>query len=92
MSRCCPEFRKPRSRGLTAEDIESVKEALADKLYRAIPAGVGSTGKLHLNAEEMNAMLTGGAAWAVEQGYGLREDLERIEDHGQMKHAKPVEV
>jgi tRNA-splicing ligase RtcB len=80
------------STGLTAEDIESVKEALADKLYRVIPAGVGSTGKIHLNAEEMNAMLTGGAAWAVEQGYGLREDLERIEEHGQMKHAKPVEV
>jgi tRNA-splicing ligase RtcB len=80
------------STGLTAEDIESVKEALADKLYRVIPAGVGSTGKIRLNAEEMNAMLTGGAAWAVEQGYGLREDLERIEEHGQMKHAKPVEV
>jgi tRNA-splicing ligase RtcB len=80
------------SAGLTAEDIESVKEALADKLYRAIPAGVGSTGKIHLNAEEMNAMLTGGAQWAVEQGYGLREDLERIEEHGQMKHAKPAEV
>ena len=80
------------STGLTAEDIESVKEALADKLYRMIPAGVGSTGKIHLNAEEMNAMLTGGAAWAVKQGYGSREDLERIEEHGQMKHAKPVEV
>ncbi len=80
------------STGLTAEDIESVKEALADKLYRVIPAGVGSTGKIRLSVEEMNSMLTGGAAWAVEQGYGLREDLERIEEHGQMKHAKPVEV
>jgi tRNA-splicing ligase RtcB len=78
--------------GLTAVEIESVKEQLADALFRAIPAGVGSTGKLHLNLEEMDAMLTGGAQWAVEQGYGLREDLERIEEHGQMKHAKPGEV
>jgi tRNA-splicing ligase RtcB len=78
--------------GLTALEIESVKEQLADTLFRAIPAGVGSTGKLHLNLEEMDAMLTGGAKWAVEQGYGLREDLERIEEHGQMKHAKPGEV
>ncbi|HET6669662.1 MAG TPA: RtcB family protein [Pyrinomonadaceae bacterium] len=78
--------------GLTAVEIESVKEQLADTLFRAIPAGVGSTGKLHLNVEEMDAMLTGGAQWAVEQGYGLREDLERIEEHGQMKHAKPGEV
>lgn len=40
----------------------------------------------------MDAMLTGGAQWAVEQGYGLSEDLERIEEHGQMRHAKPGEV
>jgi len=78
--------------GLTAAEIEAVKEQLADSLFRAIPAGVGSTGKLHLNHEEMDSMLTGGAQWAVEQGYGLREDLERIEEHGQMKHAKPGEV
>jgi len=78
--------------GLAAQDIEPIKEKLADTLFRAIPAGVGSTGKLHLNHEEMNAMLIGGAAWAVERGYGLREDLERIEEYGQMKHAKPVEV
>jgi tRNA-splicing ligase RtcB len=78
--------------GVTAHEIESVKERLADGLYKAIPAGVGSTGKLHLNAEEMDAMLTGGAQWAVEQGHGWREDLERIEEHGQMKHAKPDEV
>lgn len=78
--------------GLAAQEIEPIKEKLADALFRAIPAGVGSRGKIHLNAEEMDAMLTGGAAWAVEQGYGQREDLERIEEHGQMKHAKPVEV
>jgi len=78
--------------GLTTPEIQSVKEQLADTLFRAIPAGVGSTGKLHLNHEEMDAMLTGGAQWAVERGYGLREDLERIEEYGQMKHAKPGEV
>lgn len=78
--------------GLPATEIEAVKEQLADSLFRAIPAGVGSTGKLHLDHEQMDEMLTGGARWAVEQGYGQREDLERIEEHGQMKHAKPREV
>lgn len=78
--------------GMRAEEIESLKEQLADKLFRSIPAGVGSTGKIRLNAEEMDAMLTGGAVWAVAQDYGLREDLDRIEEHGQMKHAKPREV
>ncbi|HEX6043686.1 MAG TPA: RtcB family protein [Pyrinomonadaceae bacterium] len=78
--------------GIAAEEISASQEQLADTLFRAIPAGVGSTGKLRLNAEEMDAMLTGGAQWAVQAGYGLREDLDRIEEHGQMKHAKPGEV
>lgn len=78
--------------GIAAQEISQIKEPLADSLFRAIPAGVGSTGKLHLNADEMDAMLTGGAAWAVGHGYGLPEDLDRIEEHGQMKHAKPGEV
>jgi tRNA-splicing ligase RtcB len=37
----------------------------------------------------MEAMLAGGAAWAVRQGWGTEADLERIEEHGQMRHAKP---
>jgi tRNA-splicing ligase RtcB len=78
--------------GVPATEIEVVKTQVADALFRAIPAGVGSTGKLHLNLHEMDEMLTGGASWAVEKGYGLREDLERIEEHGQMKHAKPKQV
>ncbi len=30
----------------------------------------------------MDAMLTGGASWAVERGWGVPEDLERIEERG----------
>jgi tRNA-splicing ligase RtcB len=78
--------------GLTKDDILPVQKALADMLYYRIPAGVGSTGTIRLNAEQMDAMLAGGAKWAVDQGYGWAADLERIEEHGQMKHAKPGNV
>ena len=37
-------------------------------------------------------MLTGGARWAVDRGYGTAADLERIEEHGCMAGAKPDEV
>jgi tRNA-splicing ligase RtcB len=40
----------------------------------------------------MHDMLTGGAAWAVEQGYGRAGDLERIEARGRMLHARPGQV
>jgi tRNA-splicing ligase RtcB len=78
--------------GLTGEDIQVVKERLADVLFRRIPAGVGSTGKVHLDRKGMDAMLTGGAQWAVENGYGSPADLERIEERGCMAGARPEEV
>src|SRR5512147_924745 len=67
--------------GLRAADIAPLKQRLADRLFARIPAGVGSTGQLRLNAAEMDAMLRGGARWAVERGYGSAADLDRIEEH-----------
>jgi len=78
--------------GLRREDIEPVKKHLADELYARIPVGVGSTGALRLNEASMTSMLTGGARWAVDEGYGTLADLERIEEGGQMHHAKPHAV
>ncbi len=78
--------------GLKATDIAPLKQKLADRLFARIPAGVGSTGRLHLNAGEMDAMLKGGARWAVERGYGSAADLERIEEYGCMKGAEPDKV
>ncbi len=78
--------------GLTAAEIEPVWQRLADRLFAHIPAGVGSTGSLRLNAHEMDAMLRSGARWAVERGYGHAADLERIEEHGRMEGAEPVKV
>lgn len=75
--------------GLTVEDLAPLKEDLAQGLFRHVPAGVGSIGKIHLEPAEMDAMLQGGAEWAVKRGYGRREDLERIEEHGRMEGAQP---
>jgi len=78
--------------GLKRADIASVQKALADALYYRIPTGVGSTGNIHLEPAEMDAMLAGGAVWALEKGWGLPEDLERIEERGQMQGAEPDRV
>jgi tRNA-splicing ligase RtcB len=78
--------------GLRREDILEHQETLAHELSRSIPAGLGSTGRIHLNPSGMNAMLKGGAQWAVEQGFGLAEDLERVEEHGCMVGAEPRQV
>jgi tRNA-splicing ligase RtcB len=78
--------------GLMLADVESVKRDLADTLFHRIPAGVGSTGAIRLSGEEMDAMLRGGASWAVGRGWGRPEDLERIEEHGRMAGAEPDKV
>lgn len=78
--------------GLRRNDIEQVKKRLADQLYRDIPVGLGSTGHIHLTHQQMNAMLKGGAHWAVEQGYGTDEDLRHTEEHGCMSGAEPAQV
>jgi tRNA-splicing ligase RtcB len=56
--------------GLALDEIQAVKDRLADALFQQIPAGLGSRGKLSLNRKEMDSMLTGGARWAVQLGYG----------------------
>lgn len=78
--------------GLSAHDITPVQESLAESLYRQIPAGLGSTGAIALDAIEMNAMLEGGARWAIQQGWGEARDLERIEERGVMAGAQPEHV
>ncbi|MGD8588237.1 MAG: RtcB family protein [Chromatiales bacterium] len=78
--------------GLSREDIEANRERLADSLFQMIPAGLGSTGSIRLSEPQMDAMLSGGAQWAVKQGYGYREDLERIEEGGCMAGAQPQMV
>jgi len=78
--------------GLVRDDILAVQKALADLLFQRIPAGVGSTGSIRLDDAEMHAMLVGGAQWAVERGWGVAGDLERIEEHGRMAGAQLARV
>lgn len=78
--------------GLTLAEIEPIKKRLANGLAAHIPAGLGSTGEIHLDDAEMDEMLRGGAAWAVRRGYGWPADLARIEERGCMAGARPEHV
>lgn len=75
--------------GLSESDIGDQKHALADALYRAIPAGVGSRSALRLSPSEMNRMLQDGAQWAVAHGHGTAADLQLMEESGRMEGADP---
>jgi tRNA-splicing ligase RtcB len=62
---------------------------LVEVLFRDIPTGVGSKGKLRLNSKEHKKVLIKGARWVVEQGFGSSEDLEHTESEGCMEGADP---
>jgi tRNA-splicing ligase RtcB len=62
---------------------------IVNAFYKDIPTGVGSKGKLRLNAQEHKKVLLKGARWVVEQGYGDREDLDHSESEGCIEGADP---
>lgn len=74
------------------DEIEPVREKLADALFYRIPAGVGSTSRLSLDKRQMTGMLSRGAHWAVSNGYGSSADLEYTENGGECSDAAPDEV
>ncbi|MBW2128482.1 MAG: RtcB family protein [Deltaproteobacteria bacterium] len=74
---------------LIANEIMPNLRKLLSDLFIAVPAGVGSTGVVHLSKKEETEVALEGAAWAVKQGFGRPEDLERTEDHGTLEGADP---
>jgi len=74
---------------LLEKEVRSRLEDLVNALYQGIPSGVGSTGSLKLSLREEKKMLAQGSRWAIQQGFGQDDDLERTEDHGCMPEADP---
>jgi tRNA-splicing ligase RtcB len=77
---------------LTDEDVRPRLAALAERLFRNIPSGVGAHGRLRLTDAEIPDVLRHGAAWAVRRGYGRSGDLGRIESGGTIPEAQPDHV
>lgn len=73
-------------------DILPQLEHLADALFLAVPAGVGGGGEIRVSMTEINQVMLGGAKWALSKGYGVKEDLEYIEERGCMGGAIPDNV
>lgn len=77
---------------LNKEQVMPKIKNIVDALYNAVPSGVGSKGPVKLRAGEIDDVLIKGSRWAVENGYGRREDLDTTEEHGEIKGANPDKV
>jgi tRNA-splicing ligase RtcB len=70
-----------------AADVWSRRKELLDEIFREVPAGLGKDGLTKLSLGVLKDVLNRGAEWAVAQGYGWAEDLDRTEEGGRMKEA-----
>jgi tRNA-splicing ligase RtcB len=77
---------------LTENEVKPKIEKLLNDLFHNVPSGLGSEGKIRLRGKEIEKLLSKGAAWAVEAGFGESEDLEYTEEHGCMAGADPNKV
>ncbi len=78
---------------LVLEDVKPKLREVVREIFRTIPAGVGSDGAIRKpSREKFRDLLTKGARWAVEEGFGSAEDLRFIEEGGVLHGADPDAV
>jgi len=73
------DFREP--------DISAKRKELLAQIFQEVPAGVGKGGVTKLSRGILREILIKGAEWAVENGYGTADDLDRTEERGRMRDA-----
>ncbi|MEG3225302.1 MAG: RNA-splicing ligase RtcB [Methanobacteriales archaeon Met13] len=77
---------------LTTDDVQPRIKDIINTLFKNVPSGVGSKGKIRLKEGEIDEVLDQGARWAVENGYGWESDLEYLEEKGCMEDADASKV
>jgi len=77
---------------LHVNEVREKIPELLDTLFRMVPSGVGSTGKLRLSISELENVLAEGVDWAISKGYGWAEDAKFCEEGGHMRTADPDKV
>ena len=73
-------------------DIQSRMKQLIGQVFRDVPCGTGTEGRVKLKRGAIDEVLTRGAHWMVENGYGNPGDTERTEANGALKGALPNKV
>ncbi len=72
---------------LKSKEVEPYLEDLMTQIQRDVPSGVGRGGGIKLGPDSMKNVLEKGVKWAVEKGYGQKQDIEHCEEQGIMKGA-----
>jgi len=72
---------------LTIKEVRPKIKELVNLLFKTVPTGVGAKGALKLKKNEFIEVMDEGVQWCVDNGYGWKEDVKRIEEYGKIKGA-----
>jgi len=77
---------------LSEAEVRPKINQLIAELFTNIPSGLGSEGKIRVSQKEMEQLMLKGASWAVEHGFGSKDDLDVTEERGCMEGADPSKI
>ena len=77
---------------ISKEEFLKKRKEITHDIVRSVPVGVGRGSKEKLSDSDLDEIMKKGVGWAVEKGYGTKEDIERVEDNGCIKGASPDKV
>lgn len=72
---------------LTYDELKPKIGELISALFKAVPCGVGAKGRLKLTRDQLDQVLLRGVDWAIENGYGTKQDKKHTEEEGSMEGA-----
>jgi len=77
------------STNLVYEEVRPELKVLVDRLFAAVPSGVGSGGILSLNDDDFDQAMIHGAQWGVKKRFGTENDITCCEESGRVADADP---
>jgi len=79
---------------ISLKDFMKKRKEILNDFKTIIPSGVGRGHKADkkLSYSQLNEVLKNGSEWAIKNGFGKKEDLERCEEYGKMPEADPSNV
>jgi tRNA-splicing ligase RtcB len=77
---------------LSKSDVQGRLKQLIDQVFRDVPCGTGTEGRIKLKRNDLEQVLIEGAHWMVKNGYGEEGDTERAEASGALRGARAEKV
>ena len=70
----------------------SKRTEVLDELYKNVPSGVGKKSEFRLTDKELKEVLERGVDWAIDKGFGSKDDSDKTEDNGRIAEANAEKV